>query len=61
MIYSCAKNKISMICQQLGRGFNDQNIQKKKRLHGTLQDILSLEDSNIHGGNYDSEVRKADT
>lgn len=23
MIYSCAKNKISMICQQLGRGFND--------------------------------------
>lgn len=32
MIYSCAKNKISMICQQLGRGFNDQNIQKKKEV-----------------------------
>lgn len=29
---------------------------------GTLQDISSPEDSiYIHGGNYDSEVRKTDT
>lgn len=34
---------------------------EKEKEVGTLQDIWSPEDSNILGGNYDSEVRKADT
>lgn len=34
---------------------------EKEKEVGTLQDISSPEDSNIHGGNYDREVRKADT
>lgn len=34
---------------------------EKEKEVGTLQDISSPEDSNIHGGNYDSEVRKKQT
>lgn len=61
MINSCAKKKkkIAKICQQLGRGLRLKNVHRKREKEvGTLQDISSPEDSNIHGGNYDSEVRK---
>lgn len=34
---------------------------EKEKKVGTLQDISSPEDSNILGGNYDSEVRKKQT
>lgn len=63
MINSCAKKKkIAKICQQLGRGLRLKNVHRKREKEvGTLQDISSPEDSNIHGGNYDSEVRKKQT
>lgn len=64
MINSCAKkiNKIVKICQQLGRGLRLKNVHRKRKKEvGTLQDISSPEDSNIHDGNYDSEVRKKQT
>lgn len=63
MINSCAKKKKNRKdLSTIRQGVTIKKCtQKKKKEVGTLQDISSPEDSNIHGGNYDSEVRKTDT